>query len=374
MAPTAAGDLPAGTVWNRRYEVVRCIKSGGMGAVYEVSHLHTRRRCALKVMLPELFSDPDLRARFRQEASVTADIQSQHIVLTLDADVDSETGAPFIVMELLHGEDLGAALKRRGRLPAHEVVELLRQAALALDKTHAAGVVHRDLKPENLFLTKREDGADLLKVLDFGVAKIVARSTESAETTLALGTSLYMSPEQFHGDGAIGTRADLYSLAHVAFTLLVGEAYWKPVLLAKGRASLRRSVMRGLSQAATARAAQCGVDLPGAFDAWFAKTTAVDPADRFGSASVLVAELARALDIPLSAREDSEGPLALAPAAKAAAIERGAALDTSIKKRLVVISLGLIIIIALVLASKSFTPARRLVSRQRMVAFGPCFS
>ena len=166
------------------------------GAVYEVVDQKTRRRRALKVMLPRFVADADMRARFRLEATITADIESEHIVETLDADVDAETGSPFVVMELLKGEDLGVALARRGALPPDEVVELLRQAARALDRTHAAGVVHRDLKPANLVLTRGDDGEPKIKVLDFGIAKLVTGSGAPLETTCALGTPFYMPPEQ----------------------------------------------------------------------------------------------------------------------------------------------------------------------------------
>jgi eukaryotic-like serine/threonine-protein kinase len=142
--------LAAGHVFHGRYEVVGCIRSGGMGAIYEVIHIETRRRRALKIMLPSIVTNPDMQARFKLEATVAADIESEHIVETFDAGVDAETGAPFLVMELLRGEDLGAIVDREGALPAEDVVLLLSQAASALDKTHAAGVVHRDLKPENL--------------------------------------------------------------------------------------------------------------------------------------------------------------------------------------------------------------------------------
>src|SRR6185503_6920383 len=115
----------------------------------------------------------DMRARFRLEASVASQIESEHIVQVFDAGVDDETGLPFLVMELLRGESLGAALERRGRFAGDEVVTLLNQASLALDRTHAAGIIHRDLKPENLFVTARDDGTPRLKVLDFGIAKVV---------------------------------------------------------------------------------------------------------------------------------------------------------------------------------------------------------
>src|SRR5688572_24684321 len=175
-------NLPIGAVFQGRYQIVRCLKAGAMGAVYEVIHLDTRRRRALKVMLPNIIEDAGSRARFKLEATVAADINSEHIVEVFDAGIDGQTGTPFIVMELLQGEDLADVLKRRGSLPPAEVIALLWQLAIVLDKTHAAGVVHRDLKPGNLFLTWRDDRTPRLKVLDFGIAKIVTQQRTHAGT------------------------------------------------------------------------------------------------------------------------------------------------------------------------------------------------
>ena len=291
--------LTVGAVFHGRYEIVRCIKAGGMGAVYEVIHLETRRRRALKVMLRTLVTDPELRARFKLEATVAADVDSEHIVEIFDAGVDAETGTPFLVMELLKGEELATIVERRGQLPAGEVVTLLGQAALALDRTHAAGVVHRDLKPENLFVTRRDDGSPRLKVLDFGIAKLVAQSSQALKTTRSVGTPLYMSPEQIQGDGAIGPRADLYSLGQIAYSLLVGEAYFEPE--ARGAEALYPvlvKVMLGAKEPASVRAGRRGVELPAAFDDWFAKAPALAPHDRFDAASEMIADLAFALGVP----------------------------------------------------------------------------
>lgn len=290
--------LPVGRLFHGHYQVLRCVKAGGMGAVYEVLDLKTQRRRALKVMLPDVVADPDLRARFRQEATITANIESEHIVETFDADVDPESGAPYLVMELLRGDDLRTVLKTRGRLPAADVVTLLRQVALALERTHDAGVIHRDLKPENLFLTRRDDGTPRVKILDFGIAKVFAQSGEAARTTIAIGTPLYMSPEQVRGDGTIGPRTDLYSLGQIAYTLLTGEAYWQTESRAgEGMYALVIRVVMGAPEPASARAARNGVTLPPAFDAWFAKATAVRPGHRFGSALSLVEDLAVALGL-----------------------------------------------------------------------------
>jgi hypothetical protein len=285
-----------GSLFQGRYEVGRYLGSGGMGAVYEVVHLTTRRRHALKLMLPRLVADPGMRARFELEARVTSRVASEHLVETFDAGVDETSGTPFLMMELLRGEDLGTILGSRGALPPDEVLSLLRQAALALERTHAAGIVHRDLKPANLFVSKRDDGSPHLKILDFGIAKLVAQSPDSVRTTCGFGTPVYMSPEQVRGDGDIDFRADLYSLAHIAYTLLVGRPYWAPEASESATMwPLIVKIMAGAIDAATTRAAAAGVLLPAAFDPWFARATALDPGDRFASSQDLVAALADAL-------------------------------------------------------------------------------
>lgn len=289
--------LRPGTVFHEQYEILRCIGFGGMGVVYEAVHLPTRRRRALKTLLPRLLSDAEAHARFRLEAVVAADIDSEHIVEVLDAGIDAATATPFLVMELLRGENLAELLRRRGRLGPSEVVALLAQVTGTLDRMHAAGIVHRDLKPENLFLALREGATPRIKLLDFGVAKVVAESS-IANTTRSLGTPAYMSPEQIRGDGDIGPAADLYALAQIAFTLLVGSSYWEPETRGAGVYSLLIKIMESAAEPALTRAAQRGVyHLPPSFDEWFAHATARDALERFGSAAELVRELTRALAV-----------------------------------------------------------------------------
>src|SRR5262249_7316969 len=142
----------------------------------------TDTRRALKVMLPGVVEDADMRARFAQEARITGNIESDHIVRTSDAGVDEATGTPFLVMDLLRGEELGSMVSRRKTLPRGEVGASPHRAARALDRTHAAGIVHRDLKPETLFITRRDDGSPCLKILDFGIAKVVAQTQRGRGT------------------------------------------------------------------------------------------------------------------------------------------------------------------------------------------------
>jgi serine/threonine-protein kinase len=289
-------ELQSGSDFQARYRVLHRIGGGGMGTVYAVVHVETCRRLALKVMSSKLGSDPDMRARFQQETRITAGVKSEHLVEVFDGGEDKETGALFIVMELLEGKELAEILEERGRLRPDEALVFLRQAARALGPTHAAGIIHRDLKPANLFVTERDDGSPHLKVLDFGIAKLRAQSGQAAKTTRVIGTPLYMAPEQFNGDGAIDHRADLYALGHMAYALIVGEVYWAKEARAFPH-KISDCILLGAKEPASVRAQEHGVALPAGFDAWFAKATALAPEDRFDSASELVDDLARVLGV-----------------------------------------------------------------------------
>jgi serine/threonine-protein kinase len=289
---TISSRLETGTIFASRYRVIRCIAAGGMGAVYEVVHLETDRRHALKVMHPHLFESEDMRDRFKLEARIAAQIESEYIVYVSDAGVDTATQMPFLVMELLRGEELGVRLKRLKRLPAGEVVTYMEQAAWALDRTHAAAIVHRDLKPQNLFLTLREDGTPRIKILDFGVAKLIAESSMVDGATQSLGTPLYMAPEQFRASKKLTGAADIHALTMMTYTLLVGRAYWAEESKNLGdMIAFAMHVVNGPQEPAVERAARHGVALPPDFDAWFAKGTAVDPTKRFATASEAVRSL-----------------------------------------------------------------------------------
>jgi serine/threonine-protein kinase len=284
--------LGEGTVFAGRYRVVRCLAAGGMGAVYEVVHLETDRRRALKIMHPHLFQSEEMRERFKREARIAAQVDSEYIVDVSDAGVDEATQTPFLVMELLRGEELGDRLKRLKRFPPEEVVLYMQQTAWALDRTHAASIVHRDLKPANLFLTIREDGTPRIKILDFGVAKLIAEGATAAGATRSLGTPLYMAPEQFRANTKLTAAADIHALTLMTYTLLVGKAYWSEEAKSTGDViAFAMVVVNGPQEPAVQRAARHGVVLPPGFDAWFATGTAVNPAERFATATEAVREL-----------------------------------------------------------------------------------
>ncbi|MRG96723.1 serine/threonine protein kinase [Polyangium spumosum] len=284
--------LPTGTLFHERYRVLRGIKAGAMGAVHEARDERTHGLCALKVMLPGVLEDAVLRERFAQEARITGELRSDHVVRVTDAGIDQTTSMPFLVMELLHGEEVGAMLKKRGHIPIDEALVYLGQVAFALDKAHAAGIVHRDLKPGNLFITERDDGSPCVKILDFGIAKIVSEGTNS-NMTQAVGTPTYMAPEQIAGKSSqIGPATDIHALGHITYTMLTGEAYWQEDAREHGVYALIRRVVEGPEEMPSARALRRrGMVLPAWFDGWFARATALHPEDRFQRATEAIAEL-----------------------------------------------------------------------------------
>lgn len=291
--------LSPGTIFATRYRVERWIATGGMGAVYEVTHLETDRRRALKVMHPHLIQSDDMRDRFRREAKVAAQIQSAFIVDVFDAGIDESTKIPFLVMELLQGEELSKRLERAGRFDPEESVGYLWQTALALDKTHRAHIVHRDLKPENLFLHEQEDGPPRIKILDFGIAKLIADASTDGNATRSLGTPLYMAPEQFHSNSSVSPASDIYALGMMAYTMLVGKSYWYEEKSSHDNMfAVIAHLMYGPKEPASERALRQGVELPISFDEWFTQATAKKPGERFLSATAAIRGLASALELP----------------------------------------------------------------------------
>jgi serine/threonine-protein kinase len=297
-APTAAatgGPLPA--VIGGKYRPTRLIAKGGMGAVYEVVHANTGERLALKLMLARSLLTPELVERFRREARITSAIKDEHVVRVLDADVAREIDdVPFLVMELLEGRDFERVCLERKPTVA-EVVDWMRQLARALDKAHQAGIVHRDLKPENLFLAEREGSAPIVKILDFGVAKIASEGEGQATATgQILGTPRYMAPEQAVDAKQISSAADRFALGLIAFRLLCGRHYFS----GDNWVRLLRAVARGPQERPTA----LGSTLGPTFDTWFGRACAVEPRDRFATCTEQVEAMADALAGVASQRTD----------------------------------------------------------------------
>ncbi len=305
------------TIFNGRYRVIKPIKSGGMGTVYEVVDEKTSSRRALKVMLPNLVTSEQSRKRFEREAKATGAIESDHIVRILDVGIDPNTDLPFLVMELLRGNDLGAILERDDRIPPEDTLRFLAQTALALDKLHAAGVVHRDLKPENLFVTWRDDGSPCIKLLDFGVVKTLEPAATGIATRGMLGTPLYMAPEQVQALKDIGPPADIYALGHLAYDFLVGEPYWAEELQNAGSPiMLAVDILDGPRESPESRAKRRKrVELPPGFDIWFACVTAKAVEDRYPRATAAITALTDLVRESLRREENLPPPRSAMPLA-----------------------------------------------------------
>jgi serine/threonine-protein kinase len=204
------------------YHVERLIGVGGMGRVYEATHVHLGKAYAVKV-LPEGRADkPEATERFLREAKAATKIEHEHIVKIVNFDRDDEHRL-FIVMDLLQGENLADRIAQ-GALPLDEAIEIARQTGDALQAAHDAGIVHRDLKPENIFITQR-NGRDFVKVLDFGISKIKTPEHGDPKLTATdqiVGTPLYISPELARGIAVVDHRTDIYALGVIVYEMLTG--------------------------------------------------------------------------------------------------------------------------------------------------------
>jgi tRNA A-37 threonylcarbamoyl transferase component Bud32 len=217
-----------GAVLAGRYQIVRRIGEGGMGAVYEATHTVIGKRVAVKVLLEKFHAKSDFVARLLQEARLASAIGHEHIVDVTDFGT-TDDGRSFVVMEFLDGESLAELTMREAPLPIERCLRIARQVAGALGAAHAKGIFHRDVKPENIYLVRRGD-ADFVKVVDFGISKAVKPGGDDGEagyrlthTGLLLGTPLYMSPEQARGQEDLDHRVDIWALGVLLYECLTGE-------------------------------------------------------------------------------------------------------------------------------------------------------
>ena len=270
-------------------KLVRLLGKGGMGTVWVADHLSLGTQVAVKVMSRAVAAEPELVERFRREALAAAQLKSPHVAQVFDHGVTA-SGEPYIVMELLEGEDLSKRVDREGPQSPAFVTEVIAQAAKGLTRAHAAGVVHRDIKAENVFLCEH-DGEILVKLLDFGIAKMSSEGATSVTSTQGIfGTPLYMSPEQLLSAKRVDSRADLWSLAVVAYLLLTthfpfdGETLGAVSVAVHGGKFTPPSTLRP--------------GLPPEVDAWFARAFHPSISERFGTAKEMAEALRAALGAP----------------------------------------------------------------------------
>ncbi|MDI3282530.1 serine/threonine-protein kinase [Polyangium sp. 15x6] len=268
---------------SKHVKLVRLLGRGGMGSVWVADHLGLKTQVAVKFVSDVHAGDPATRMRFQREATSAAQIGSPHIVNIHDHGITGD-GTPYMVMELLDGEDLSARIKREGPLPLDEVAKIVSQTCKALGKAHRLGIVHRDVKPSNIFLLDTE-GDLFVKVLDFGIAKPGGgESSDVTSTGMIVGTILYASPEQLLNAKSVDFRADLWSLGVVAYRAMTGKL---PFTDENGIGALFLAMQAGRFVPPS----KIVGTIPAEVDEWCKQALAHDPAARFGSAR----EMANAL-------------------------------------------------------------------------------
>jgi serine/threonine protein kinase len=304
-APVREGDILAA-----KYRVDRVLGAGGMGVVVAATHLKLDQRVALKFLVSNGVDD-QAGARFLREARAVVKLRSENVVRVLDTGT-LDNGQPYIVMELLEGRDLAQELSARGPVSIVEAVDWVLQACEGIAEAHSVGIVHRDLKPANLFRTQRADHSTLIKVLDFGIAKLldVQRAPDYALTKSAtlMGSPHYMSPEQIRNAKSVDQRADLWALGIVLYELLSGRAPFSattaPALLAQIVADPPRP-LRAMRP-----------EVPRALEALINRCLEKEPARRFANVAELARELGRFGSEEGRASSERVSRISLAPAAR----------------------------------------------------------
>jgi serine/threonine-protein kinase len=291
--PHARDVLEPGTVLNDTYTVIRLIGRGGMGEVYEVSHVRLQGRYAVKVLRADISEDQKLISRFRREADITSALRHPNIVHVIDFDRTAD-GFAFLAMELLAGCDLATLLRREGPLPLDRVLRFVAQIVSALSAVHKQGIVHRDLKPENVFVLPDED-EERIKLMDFGLSKwsgdSLTQSLRLSRDQALIGTPRYMAPEQAMArNKEITPATDQFALAALVYEMLAGV----PAFSADSLAELLHAIV--YEKEADLRTHR--KDLPPGVAQAIHRALAKAPEDRFPS----VQELFRALSAPAPAR------------------------------------------------------------------------
>ena len=291
-----------GRTLNHRYVVGDKIGEGGFGAVFRGKQIATGREVALKILHPHNVSDETIVARFRREAEACSKLRDPHTVTTYDFD-ETPDGILYLAMELLRGQSLHQVQKAEGPLGYARVLKILDQVAASLAEAHRNGIVHRDMKPENVFIESR-DGDDHVKVLDFGIAKVVSDERQVPALTAVgqtLGTLEFMSPEQLRGQKLDG-RSDIYALGMMSYEMLTG------VLPFQGAKSPIEIINFHMKQAPPPPSKlKEGVRIPEAVDEIIVKMVAKNRDDRFADTDALRAAIAKAQKASDRSADKTEG-------------------------------------------------------------------
>lgn len=285
----AIPDPLLGTVLAERYRLDRVVGFGGMGVVYGAYQLGLDREVAVKVLHPDLVSSQKEAARFRREALATARLRHPNIITVHDFGV-TEQGRAFLVMQFLTGKTLREALKQHGPYTGIEAVQLLKPVCLAVDASHRAGIVHCDIKPANIVIPNADDPDDVVRVVDFGIARLREQSDTTHQTgSFIMGSPLYMAPELADGTRA-STPSDIYSLAVVAYETLTGTRPYP------GRSYFE--ILRAHVEGPPLPPSSIRPEIPTAVDRALLQCLDADPSARFQSAAQLADALESAMGAP----------------------------------------------------------------------------
>ena len=343
-APTS--DL-VGQVVAERYHVVKKLGEGGMGQVYLAEHVKMGRRSAIKVMNPSMTHDPDAVARFNREAANASRITHPNVCAVYDFG-ETPDGLIYLAMEFIEGEPLTDLIAREGALKVGRAVKIFEQTADALQAAHDLGIVHRDLKPDNIMLAKGRDGSDVVKVVDFGIAKAVGGDEAGQKVTktgLVVGTPEFMSPEQLSGDKLDG-RSDLYSLALVLYRMLTGKLPFEAT-------SVQETMIKRLTDEPTKLAlARPDLAFPPRLQGVLDRALARTPNERYQSVSEFAADVAKAIGATAAAPAmDTEGSTQVMGAAaektkiaEAVPATRVAAAGKERKSLMVPVAVGIVVV------------------------------
>ena len=309
LRSTTAGNL-IGSIIAERYHISKKLGEGGMGAVYLGEHVKMGRKSAIKVMSQSMAHDHDAIARFNREAANAARINHPNVCAIYDFG-ETPDGTIYLAMEFIEGETLTDLIHREGQLPPQRAADILRQTGDALEAAHDLGIVHRDLKPDNIMIAKGRGGTDVVKVVDFGIAKAMGgeEGQNVTKTGLVVGTPEYMSPEQLSGDVLDG-RSDIYSVALVFYRMLTG------LLPFQADSAQETMIKRLTDDPLPLNQARPDMTFPAALQQVMNKALQRMPRDRYGSAAAFAEDALRAVEeMPSTPAPDTEAATQLMDAA-----------------------------------------------------------